>query len=116
MVPEDTLRRIAQLEDSCTLLFQQAEWAAVHIVRLENILAEHQQRLGVLSAEISQLRRLVVRLARAVHRTQVFLERISDRIGQEEERTRVAEVQFDDLTRDLERLRLQFLQGLHQLD
>ena len=110
------LQRLAQLEDHCVLLFQQAEWAAVHIVRLEGIFAEHQRRIALLASELQQLRRVVVRLARAVRRCQTLIERISDRIGQEEERTQVAEAQFDQLLQDVQQLRLRFLEGLSQLD
>ena len=113
---EALLRRVAQLEDSCALLFQQGEWAAVHIVRLEAILFEHQRRLAALSSEIQQLRRAVLRLARAIRRCQVFIQRVSEQIGEEEERTQVAEVQFEQLQQDVEQLRLRFSDGLNNLD
>ena len=106
MVPEDTLHRIAQLEDSSALLFQQAEWAAVHIVRLESILTEHQRRL------VFFLLRSASCVGWLFGWPELF---IGHKFFLSVSPTALAKKKRE-LARDLERLRLQFLQGLHQLD
>ena len=91
---ESTSTRLDCVEDRSSLFDEQSSWASFHIARLEHILVYQQERLDSLQQELVQLRLLVVRLASSLRRQRESLCALSHRIGEEEERTAVAEHDF----------------------
>ena len=81
--------RLACVEDRSSLFEEQSSWASFHIARLEHILVHQQERLDFLQQELVQLRLLVVRLASSLRRHKDSVRALSNRIGEEEERTAV---------------------------
>ena len=91
---ENTRVRVDCVEDRLSVFDEQSSWASFHIARLEHVLVHHQSRLDSLQREIVQLRSLVARLTVVLRRQRGTIRVLLGRIGQEEERTAVAERDF----------------------
>ena len=97
------------------LLLEQTRWQSFHIARLEHILADQQECVNRLQANLLDLsanfvrqlqekQRAIDRLTRAVRRLSVFEERVAARTGRLEEVERVAGAHARDCRTDLDNL------------
>ena len=91
---ENIAVRLDSVEDSTSLFHEQSSWVGFHVARLEHVLGHQQERLDSLQQDLAQLRILVARLASSLRRYKESVRLLSHRIGEEEERTAVAEHDF----------------------
>ena len=75
------------------VLTEQARWQACHLARLEGMMAAQQERIEAFDRSAPHLS-TVGRLCRAFRRERTLAGRVAERVGNLEERERIAEAQF----------------------